>query len=120
VIGSSWATLLETRRRDGSWVGTPVNMVAKGDRAYFATPSTAAKVKRLRNFSEIRVAPSTLRGRPTGTAVAGRARLLEGEEATAAAGELMRRHPVVHRWIVPFELRLKRARNIYYEVRPLP
>jgi hypothetical protein len=30
--------LLQTRKRDGSWVDTPVNIAVQGDRAYFRTP----------------------------------------------------------------------------------
>ena len=29
--------LLQTRKRDGSWVDTPVNIAVQGDRAYFRT-----------------------------------------------------------------------------------
>ena len=40
--------LLRTRKRDGSWVDTPVNIAVRGDRAYFRTPGKAATNKRLR------------------------------------------------------------------------
>lgn len=42
--------LLQTRKRDGSWVDTPVNIAVHGDRAYFRTRGRASKNKRLRNF----------------------------------------------------------------------
>ena len=45
--------LLQTRKRDGSWVDTPVNIAVRGDRAYFRTPGKASKNKRLRNFPEV-------------------------------------------------------------------
>jgi uncharacterized protein len=102
-----WAVLLRTRKRDGSWVGTPVNLAVDGERAYFGTPANSWKVRRLRNFDEVKVAPSTLRGQPTGPALSARARLLEGDEARAAERILVRRHPIVHRFVVPLELRLK-------------
>ncbi len=111
-----WAVLLRTRRRDGSWVGTPVNLAVSGGRAYFGTPANSWKVKRLRNFDEVEVAPCTLRGRPTGPALSARARLLTGEEARAAERSLVRRHPIAHRLVVPLELRLKRTRNTLYEL----
>lgn len=111
-----WATLLRTRRRDGSWADTPVNMVADGGRAYFGTAATTAKVRRLRARSEVEIAPCTVRGRPTGPAVPTRARLLEGEEARRAARLLTARHPVVRRLLVPLELRLKRTRELRYEI----
>jgi uncharacterized protein len=118
----SWAVLLRTRRRAGTWVGTPVNLTVAGERAYFGTPADSWKVKRLRNFADVEVAPSTLRGRPTGPPLRARARLLTGEQARAAERALVRRHPIVHRLIVPLELRLKRTTNAIYELsgfRPL-
>jgi uncharacterized protein len=118
----SWAVLLRTRRRAGTWVDTPVNLTVAGERAYFGTPADSWKVKRLRNFAEVEVAPSTLRGRPTGPPLRARARLLTGDEARAAERALVRRHPIVHRLIVPLELRLKRTTNAIYELtgfRPL-
>jgi uncharacterized protein len=118
----SWAVLLRTRRRAGDWVGTPVNLTVAAERAYFGTPADSWKVKRLRNFAEVELAPSTLRGRPTGPALRARARVLGGDEARAAERLLVRRHPFVHRFIVPLELRLKRTTNALYELtgfRPL-
>jgi uncharacterized protein len=116
MLGSTWATLLRTRKRDGSWVETPVNLVVSGDRAYFATPANSGKVKRLRNFDAVEIAPCTLRGTPTGTAVAARARRLAGPEAARANRLLLRKHRFVHRIVVPLELRLKRTSNIHYEL----
>jgi hypothetical protein len=118
----SWAVLLRTRRRAGDWVGTPVNLTVAGERAYFGTPADSWKVRRLRNFAEVQVAPSTLRGTPTGSPLRAWARPLSGDEARAAERLLVRRHPIVHRFIMPLELRLKRTTNTLYELsgfRPL-
>jgi PPOX class probable F420-dependent enzyme len=115
-LAGRWAVLLRTRKRDGSWVGTPVNLAVEGERAYFGAPADSWKVKRLRNFEEVEVAPSTLRGRPTGLSFSARARLLSGDEARAAERLLLRKHPIVHRLLVPLELRLKRTTNTLYEL----
>jgi uncharacterized protein len=111
-----WAVLLKTRKRDGSWVGTPVNLVVDSDRAYFGTPASSAKVKRLRNFDQVEIAPCTIRGEPTGPSLQGRARRLEGEEAEHANRHLLRKYRFVHRFLVPLELRIKRTRNAHYEL----
>jgi hypothetical protein len=108
--------LLRTRKRNGEWVGTPVNVAVEGDRAYFGTPATAAKVKRLRNFDEVEIAPCTLRGRPTGPALSARARLLEGDEAAAAERRLRAKYPIVYRFSVPIEHRVKRTHGVIYEL----
>jgi PPOX class probable F420-dependent enzyme len=69
--------LLTTYRRDGTPVGTPVHIAVDGDRAFVRTWDTAWKLKRIRNNPEVEVAPSTMRGVPTGSAVHARARVLE-------------------------------------------
>src|ERR1044072_3894494 len=102
-----WATLLKTRKRDGSWVGTPVNLAVDGDRAYFSTPAKTAKVKRRRNFDEVEIAPSTLRGKPTGPPLAARAHRLDAEAAAQAHPRLRRTYPIVYGPAVPPGLRRK-------------
>jgi PPOX class probable F420-dependent enzyme len=54
-----WAVLLTTYKRDGTPVGTAVNIVVEGDRAYFRTWDTAWKLRRIRNNPEVEFAPST-------------------------------------------------------------
>ena len=115
-LQDSWAMLLKTRKRDGNWVATPVNVAVDGDRAYFGTPADSGKVKRLRNFDAVEVAPCTLRGKPTGPALAMRARRLEGAESEAARTRLLAKYPLVHRFLVPLELRLKRVSEVRYEL----
>lgn len=112
----TWAMMLHTRKRDGSWIGTPVNVAVDGDRAYFGTPASAAKVKRLRNFADVAIAPSTPRGTPTGSFVGARARLLRGDEAIAASRLLRRKYRFVHSILVPLELRIRRTKGLLYEL----
>jgi uncharacterized protein len=108
--------LLQTRKRDGSWVNTPVNIAVHGQRAYFRTPGKASKNKRLRNFPEARFAPCTWLGRPTGTPVQAATRLLAGHESAAAARLINRKHPVLQRIIVPLTHRLLRTETLHYEL----
>jgi hypothetical protein len=112
----TWAMLLRTRKRDGSWVDTPVNVAVTGDRAYFGTPANSAKVKRLRNFPDVQIAPCTLRGRPTGTVLRATARLLDGDEAAAATRRMRGKYRFVHTVLVPLELWIKRTDGLMYEL----
>ena len=81
-LDSEKVVLLQTRKRDGSWVDTPVNIAVRGDRAYFRTPGKASKNKRLRNFPEVQIRPCTWSGKPTaGPTMTAHARLLSGEES---------------------------------------
>ncbi|MHA6804123.1 PPOX class F420-dependent oxidoreductase [Salinifilum ghardaiensis] len=108
--------LLKTRKRDGSWVDTPVSIVVRGDHAYIRTYDKAGKSKRLRNFSEVRFCPSTFRGTPTGAMVAARARLLDGDEARQAAKLLTRKYRLLHGVVVPVGHRIMRTRTLHYEL----
>ncbi|QOV37578.1 PPOX class F420-dependent oxidoreductase [Streptomyces ferrugineus] len=116
-----WAVLLTSHRRDGTGVGTPVNIAVDGDHAYFRTPGKAGKVKRLRRDPEIEVAPATFRGRPTGPEIHARARLLApGSAEDQHAAKLLRhKHPVLQGVVVPLTHRLMGTPTLHYEVRPL-
>lgn len=114
-----WAVLLTTYKRDGTPIGTPVNIAVDGNRAFVRTFDTAWKLKRIHNNPEVEIAPSTWRGRPTGPAIRARARLLEGEESAYAGRLLVRKHPILHRILVPLVHRLRGYETVHIELRPL-
>jgi PPOX class probable F420-dependent enzyme len=109
--------LLTTYKRDGSPVATPVSIAFDDDRAFFRTWHKAHKTKRLRNNPNVKAAPSTLRGEPTGPSVDACARQLEGPEAHVAARALARRHPLLQAVLVPLTHRVMRYRTLHYELR---
>jgi PPOX class probable F420-dependent enzyme len=114
--------LLVTYRRDGTPVGTPLSVAVDGDHAFFRSYERAWKTRRLRNRSDVELMPSTARGKPTGAAIHGRARRLEGAEARQAAHALARKHPLLHGVLVPFMHRVGRARSgrtVHFELVPL-
>ena len=115
-LGRQRTVLLQTRKRDGSWVGTPVSLVVSGDHGYFRSYDAAGKVKRLRNFPEVRLTPSTMRGRPTGPSVAGTARVLSEDEARPVRALLAAKHPWLHGRIVPALHRRKGWTTLHYEL----
>ena len=109
--------LLRTRKRDGSWVDTAVNIAVQGDRAYFRTPGRASKNKRLRNFPEVQVRPCTWSGKPTGgPTMTAHARLLSGEESEAAGRLIDRKYPVLQRLLVRSIHKLMRTQTLHYEL----
>ena len=77
VLTESRYILLTTFRKDGTPVSTPVWSVSVDGQLWVWTAPDAGKVKRLRRNGEIRVVPCTLRGRPRGVPVPGRAELVE-------------------------------------------
>src|SRR4051794_2629836 len=107
---------LETRKRDGSWIATPVNPLVEGDHVSFRTWSTSGKARRLRNFPDVRFAPSSSRGRPNGSWLRGRATLLEGDEAAHAAELINRRYPLLQGLAVRLYHRLRRYRTLHYRI----
>jgi PPOX class probable F420-dependent enzyme len=108
--------LLTSYKRDGTPVGTPVSIPFDGDRVFFRSYDKAWKTKRLRNNPQVDVAPSTLRGEPTGPAIQVRASLLVGAQAGIAAKALARRHRVLHSVVVPLAHRLVRYETMHYEL----
>jgi PPOX class probable F420-dependent enzyme len=111
--------LLTTYRRDGTPVGTPVSIAVDGERAFVRSWDTAGKVKRIRNNPEVEVAPSTLRGKPTGPAIHARARLLSGEESAYASQLIARKYRVIHGLLVPLFHRLRGHRTVHLELTPI-
>ena len=55
-----------TRKRSGDWVATPVWFAPDQGSYYLFSAGNAGKVKRLRNFSESRIAACTFNGTLTG------------------------------------------------------
>lgn len=110
------AIVLKTRKRDGTWVATPVSIAIKDDRAYIRTYDKSGKSKRLRNFPEVQFAPSTFRGRTTGPGLDARARLLDGEDARSASKLIAHKYPILHGVIVPVSHRLMRTKTLHYEL----
>jgi uncharacterized protein len=78
--GSKYA-LLVTFRRDGTPVPSPVWMAidAQG-RAYLHTEASSGKVKRIRANPEVLITMSNVRGKPKGSVLKGKARVLPKEE----------------------------------------
>ncbi|MGW7579449.1 PPOX class F420-dependent oxidoreductase [Streptomyces sp. NPDC054765] len=111
--------VLTTYKRDGTGVGTPVNIAVDGDHAYIRTYGSAWKAKRMRNFPDVEICASTRRGRPTGPAVQARVRLLDPQtrEYRRAERSLTRKYPLIQGLFVPLVHRLKKERTLHYELR---
>jgi len=71
---------LETFRRSGVGVQTPVWFVEADGKLFVRTIAGSGKVKRIRNNSRVRVAPCDVRGNLCGDWLSARARLLNEHE----------------------------------------
>jgi len=83
---------LETYRRNGTPVRTPVWFVEHNGELMFYTMAASGKAKRLQRDPRVRVAPCDARGRVKGERAQGTARPLEGAEARMAYQLLDRKY----------------------------
>jgi len=72
---------LETYRKNGEAVRTPVWFTVEGGKVYFHTPVKSGKVKRLRRNPYVRLAPCTRTGKVIGNWVKGKAVQLDERES---------------------------------------
>ncbi|MCB1853581.1 MAG: PPOX class F420-dependent oxidoreductase [Halieaceae bacterium] len=80
-----------TRKKSGEFVATPVWFAPEGDSYYLFSAGQAGKVKRLRNFSQARIAACTVTGTLTGEWLDTAAFLLETPAEERQALQALRR-----------------------------
>jgi uncharacterized protein len=83
---------LETFKKNGQGVETPVWFVLSGDRFYVYTEADSWKVKRIRNQPRVRVAVCNMRGTVRGPWLDATASIVEGDERRAADALLDRKY----------------------------
>jgi uncharacterized protein len=82
---------LETFRKSGQAVKTPVWFVQDEETLLVWTEAGSGKAKRIRNNSAVRVAPSTGSGEPVGEWIPARAQADESTEAISHVEKLMKK-----------------------------
>jgi PPOX class probable F420-dependent enzyme len=95
---------VETFRKNGQGVQTPVWFVEDNDTLYVRTADTSFKVRRIRNNPRVRVMPCGVGGDPKGEWVEGQARFADADESKRANGLLTRKYGLMK---VMFELMSK-------------
>lgn len=83
---------LSTQKRDGSFVNTPVWFAKKGGELYIFSEGNAGKVKRIRNFSHVKVCPCTVTGKLTGQWQNAHAEILDKEQSLIAYKIIKKRY----------------------------
>ncbi|MFT4519360.1 MAG: PPOX class probable F420-dependent enzyme [Halioglobus sp.] len=109
-----------TRKRSGDWVATPVWFAPDGDSYYVFSAGGAGKVKRLRNFSETRIASCTFNGTLTGEWHDTKAYVLATQADNDTALQALRRKYGYQMWMGDFFSRItgKMARRAYIRIDP--
>ena len=100
---------LETYRRTGQAVATPVWFVVDGGVIYIYSLADAGKVKRIRNNPRVRIAPCDVRGALKGAWVDAAARIVDEREAAPAQRLLVAKYG----W-------QKRLLDLLRKIRPKP
>ena len=75
---------LETYKKDGTSIRTPVWFVIDKNLIYVITRESTGKVKRLRNNQNVRIVPCSFKGEPKNEWVKGAAEKITGDEADKA------------------------------------
>jgi len=83
---------LESYRKSGKPVSTPMWFAERNGVLYVYTPAHAGKVKRIKNNPQVRVMPCNIRGKPKGVWTDGVARVVYGTEAERADKLLTRKY----------------------------
>ena len=75
---------LETYKKDGTPIRTPVWFVIDNDLIYVITRDSTGKVKRLRNNQDVRIVPCSFKGEPKNEWIKAKAENITGDEADNA------------------------------------
>lgn len=83
---------LETYKKSGAAVKTPVWLVVDGGTLYVRTDPTSGKAKRIRNNPRVRLAPSDFRGNVQGEWAEAEARFVDGPEVDRILKAFMKKY----------------------------
>ena len=84
---------IESYRRDGKGVRTPVSIVAADDKLFCWTVGNSGKVKRIHNSNGVKLAKCDAKGNVQGEWIGANARIIyEGDEAKAVSRRVLKQH----------------------------
>lgn len=93
---------LETYRKNGEPVRTPVWFVESNGALYVRTAESTGKYRRIRNNPSVQVAPCDMRGNVKGEWVAGEAKIISGGEEQATYRMLDKKYGIMYKMINAF------------------
>lgn len=109
-LGDARYIALETFRKNGQGVVTPVWVAGKNGKLYVITEADSWKVKRIRANSRVRLAPSDSRGNPTGDWLAGIATTLPLEDDEEPRRMIERKYGIQYK-LFALMYKIKRTEN---------
>lgn len=109
VAGQKYISL-NTFRKSGVGVATPVWFGEDDDKLYVMTRSDMGKTKRIRNNPQVKIAPCTIRGKVTGPEFSAIAYILPPEQQKHARAAINRKY-----WMARIPLIWSRT-DTYFEI----
>jgi PPOX class probable F420-dependent enzyme len=110
TLGSTEYVALTTFRQDGTAVPTPVWVARSGAELLVWTVRDAGKVKRLRRNPAVLVAVCDFRGKVTGAAAAGTARVLDADATERVRTTIAKEYGIKGRLVMTAS-KLRRGRD---------
>ena len=107
---------LQTFKRDGTPVATPVWFAEGGGELYVYTLADSGKMKRLRNNLRVRIAVSDMRGKLKGEWVEAEARLLDADESARGHRLITRKYGLIKR-IMDFFSQFRKQQRAVFAIR---
>ncbi len=102
---------LQTFRKNGTPVDTPVWFAQDGERFYAYSLANAGKIKRIRNNPHVKVIPCDMRGNTKGEWVEASARIVDKPEAERADELLNKKYGLMRRIGGFYSTLMKRERT---------
>ncbi len=107
---------IETYRKSGEGIRTPVWFVESGGLLFFLTRADSGKVKRLRHNALVKVAPCKMNGEPTGNWLSAEASPVESVESISAVKSLFdQKYGAALRISVALS-KLQKKKRVFYKV----
>jgi len=101
---------IETYRKTGDPVRTPVWFVEENGELFVRTDSDTGKIKRIRNNPKVRVATSNMRGTVKGSWIEGEARIIDPESSKHVFSLLRKKYGIPYR-LIRFTERFSRSKS---------
>ena len=111
---------LETFRKNGQGVITPVWVVMQGEKLSVWTAANSWKVKRIRNDGRVRVCESDWRGKPLGAWIDARAGVEDDPSAVKSCNRPLGTKYGLAFWAFYWLYTLRRTQFVIVEIAPAP
>lgn len=108
---------LETFRKNGQGVPTPVWFAQENGKFYVTTAAGSGKTRRIRNNNRVRIAPCNMRGDVAGEWVEAQAHLVDDSQEAQKANTLLNRKYGLQKRL--FEM-FNKVQHVYLVVECLP